>query len=109
MTFRLKRHEDDVIALVGDLSFNTVGNILQQTTSLFRQHTALRFDFSDVQRCDSAGIALLLEWLTLAKNACVELSFINFMPQMQKIIHVCGLSDMISRYQPEVSQSELKS
>jgi phospholipid transport system transporter-binding protein len=64
-----------VISLSGDLVFATVGSLLPVGSRLVRAQPESVVDLSAVARCDSAGLALLLEWVELATTAGGRLSF----------------------------------
>lgn len=54
------------ITLSGDLVFATVGALLETGSRLVQQQPQAVVDLSAVVRCDSAGLALLIEWVALA-------------------------------------------
>jgi len=62
-------------ALTGRMSFDTAGNILRQSEGLFEEHTLIEVDLSGVTHTDSAGLALILEWITWANHTVREISF----------------------------------
>ena len=57
--------------------------------------SALTIDLQQVTQADSAGLALLIEWLRQARKANVSLSFSNIPPQMLVLIRVNGLQDTL--------------
>ena len=58
--FSLEDLGDGRFALRGRMSFDTCGQILEQSEDLFEQHTLIEVDLSGVKHTDSAGLALLL-------------------------------------------------
>ena len=60
--FELKDLGDGRFALSGELSFANADRVLQVGASAFRHHDQVEVDLSGVERADSAGLALLLEW-----------------------------------------------
>lgn len=62
-------------ALQGRMTFDTAGRILKESEELFEQHTLLEVDLSGVTHTDSAGLALLLEWITWANHTVREIRF----------------------------------
>ena len=63
--FDLKDLNDGKFALTGDMTFATAGRILRQSEAPFEEHTLIEVDLSGVTETDSAGLALLLEWITM--------------------------------------------
>ncbi len=55
------------------MAFDTAGQILFDSEELFEEHTRIEVDLSGVNHTDSAGLALLLEWMTWAPHihSCV--------------------------------------
>ena len=62
-------------ALKGEMSFDTAERILHASEEPFEQHTRLEVDLSGVTKADSAGLALLLEWITWANHTVREIRF----------------------------------
>ncbi len=84
--------DDGVVEVSGSLTFDTVPDILEGATDwLGSNHASIRVDLKAVSRADSAGLALLLEWLRLARSAKRELEFVNIPEQVRDLIHVSGL------------------
>jgi len=82
-------------ALNGCLSFKTVDRLLRDSAGLFRNSAPLVVDLSGVERTDSAGLALLVEWMKMAQRTGKELTFCNMPEQMLEIARTCGLVDVL--------------
>lgn len=67
-------------SLSGEMTFATAESILRESESPFEKHTRIEVDLSDVTRADSAGLALLLEWITWANHTVREIRFLE-MPE----------------------------
>jgi len=78
--FTLEDHGDGCFALSGEMSFDTAERILKESEEPFEEHTQLKIDLSGVTLSDSAGLALLLEWVTWANHTVREIQF-NGMPE----------------------------
>jgi phospholipid transport system transporter-binding protein len=76
----------------GELSFATVGAL---STEFTQQTPPKVVDLCDVTRTDSAGLALLIEWLKQSK--ATPITFRNIPAQMLSIATVCGVQDMLSQ------------
>ena len=64
-------------ALSGQMSFDTVGQILRVSEEMFEAHTRIEVDLFEVTDTDSAGLALLLEWITWANHTVREIRFVG--------------------------------
>ena len=53
-------------------------------------------DLKGVTRADSAGLALLVEWLRESENAGNSIEFVNVPTQLLSIARVCGLEEILS-------------
>lgn len=82
--------------LQGDLGFDTVTAVLQHSGVKMLQHTQLQVDLNGVTRADSAGLALLVEWLRESERAGNDIAFINVPGQLLSIARVCGLDEILS-------------
>jgi phospholipid transport system transporter-binding protein len=81
--------------LEGDLDFYTVPEVLAQARDCGAGAGAIRVDLKGVNRADSAGLALLLEWLRRAERHGCEISFVNVPEQLMSIARVCGLEGIL--------------
>ncbi|HEY8553493.1 MAG TPA: STAS domain-containing protein, partial [Burkholderiales bacterium] len=60
---RAQARPDGVLAVAGDLTFETVPEIYAESRAWFeRANGRVTVDLAEVERADSAGLALLLEW-----------------------------------------------
>ena len=82
-------------AIEGDLDFQSVAALWQQARRSFRQQPALRIDLAGVNRSDSSGVALLVDWLRQARERGQDLQFVNIPAQMQAIVQAAGLDGLL--------------
>lgn len=66
--FKLEDRGGGKFALSGRMAFDTAGQILFDSEELFEEYTRIEVDLSGVNHTDSAGLALLLEWITWANH-----------------------------------------
>jgi phospholipid transport system transporter-binding protein len=81
--------------VTGTLTFDSVPGLYQQSAAWFAGEGELVVDLSGVTRADSAGLALMLEWLRRARAANRPLRFANVPVQVQTLIRVNGLQDAL--------------
>lgn len=81
--------------LQGELGFDSVSSVLQHAGANMLGNGHLEVDLKGVTRADSAGLALLVEWLRESEKAGNEITFINVPPQLLSIARVCGLDEIL--------------
>jgi phospholipid transport system transporter-binding protein len=81
--------------LEGELDFFTVPDVLARARSCKSGDDAIRVDLKGVTRADSAGLALLLEWLRRSERAGCSISFVNVPEQLMSIARICGLEGIL--------------
>jgi phospholipid transport system transporter-binding protein len=91
----LSRREDNLWELSGDLDMRSVPRVLEQAEGLFKNGAEAVVDLAEVDRIDSAGLALLVEWLRQAKRQGVAIHFRNIPARMLAIATVCGLEQLL--------------
>ncbi len=99
--FTLEDLGDGRFALSGEMSFETAERILQASEKPYAKHTRLEIDLSGVSMSDSAGLALLLEWVTWANHTVREIRYTG-MPErvmaIAKTTEVDGLLTLGERW-----------
>ena len=88
--------ENGRYAIEGELNNQTVPDISQQLMKLISGVSGenITLDLALVSRSDSAGVALLVEAMQLAKSANLTLLFTNLPQQMQDIAGLSGLLEI---------------
>jgi phospholipid transport system transporter-binding protein len=95
-TVRFETDDQQVYRIIGELNMSSVPQLLQDMAGFFSTGESKVVDLAEVSRSDSAGLALLLEWLAQARQNNAKLSFKNLPEQMQAIIKISGLEELIS-------------
>jgi phospholipid transport system transporter-binding protein len=95
--YELSELGDGRYALRGDVSFRTAESILRASDRMFNGKTSLEIDLADVSRTDSAGLALLLEWMRVAARAGGNVRFTNIPEKIQAIAVTADLSDILQQ------------
>jgi phospholipid transport system transporter-binding protein len=81
--------------LAGDLNFSTVPGLMDRMDIAAADRSRISIDLTGVTRSDSAGLALLVEWLREAERLGKTITFLNMPAQMQSIARVCGLGGIL--------------
>jgi phospholipid transport system transporter-binding protein len=86
-----KTQTDGLLKLAGDLTFATIN---KKTVALCDFNAApndlIIIDFSQINNSDSAGLALIIEWLKLARVSNRPLKFRHLPAQLQTLAQLCG-------------------
>jgi phospholipid transport system transporter-binding protein len=94
-TVSLEAHGSE-LALVGELNFVTVTQVLDAGRRAIAAVAGARavLDLSRVTRTDSAGLALVVDWIRTARARGLELQLRAVPPQLAEIAGISGLSDL---------------
>jgi len=84
-------------ALSGLMTFVTAGQILQDSEELFEEHTRIEMDLSGITDTDSAGLALLLEWITWANHTVREIRFLDMPEKIDAIAKTTEVDNLLKR------------
>lgn len=93
---QLVKGDDGNWLLQGDLDFASVPSVLRHADVNMLGKGAITVDLKGVVRSDSAGLALLVEWLRESEMAGNTINFVNVPAQLLSIARVCGLQDILS-------------
>ena len=94
---KINTNENGSYAIEGELNNQTVPDISKQLLALIPaiEGKNITVDLALVSRSDSAGVALLVEVMQLAKSANLTLLFTNLPQQMKDIAGLSGLLDIL--------------
>ncbi|MDX2457555.1 MAG: STAS domain-containing protein [Gammaproteobacteria bacterium] len=93
---RLVENADGSWLLQGELGFMSVPSVLQHAGMNMLGKEQVTVDLKGITRADSAGLALLVEWLRESESAGNTISFVNVPAQLLSIARVCGLEEILS-------------
>jgi phospholipid transport system transporter-binding protein len=88
---------DGRFALGGDMTFATAGRLLRESERLFEEHTRIEMDLGNVSNTDSAGLALMLEWITWANHTVREIRFSNVPEKIDAIAKTTEVDHLLKR------------
>ncbi|MFZ1828930.1 MAG: STAS domain-containing protein [Candidatus Competibacteraceae bacterium] len=95
MTEATAERNGDTLHIQGELDFDSVAGLWETTRSLFQAEPIHRIDLSGVRHSNSAGVALMVEWLRQTRRRQWPLAFVNIPPQMRAIIEVAELETVL--------------
>lgn len=92
----LNKVSDNQFAVSGELNMQTVPAIAKTASAFLNGSSGtVTIDMSAVTRADSAGLALLVDWLRIAHRRQYELLFINLPEQLLRIAKVSELHEIL--------------
>lgn len=80
--------------VTGVLDATTVGPVLKRSALLFADSPTLHIDMAGVTESDSSGLALLIEWLRLAKQKRQQISFHNMPHQVDALARISEVEEL---------------
>ena len=95
--FELRDLGEGRFALDGEMTFATADRILRSSEEPFEQYTRIEVDFSGVTKSDSAGLALLLEWITWANHTVREIRFTSIPERIVAIAKTTEVDHLLNR------------
>jgi phospholipid transport system transporter-binding protein len=93
---QLQRSAPGEFRLSGELSFATVPALVKAGGQLFEGSETVSVDLAGVGRSDSAGLALLVSWIRLARHHSKQLEFHSLPEQLQGLARVSGVARLLS-------------
>lgn len=78
------------------MSFDTAEQILRASEKPFEAHTRIEVDLSGVTLADSAGLALLLEWVTWSNHTVREIRFIDIPDRITAIAKTTEVAALLT-------------
>ncbi len=96
-TAKLEKVASGHYILKGQLNFKSVPVLWKQHQStLFTDDSnILDIDLSSLERSDSSGLALLVEWYREAEQEGKQITFFNLPAQMYEIACIRGLNEIL--------------
>ena len=93
--------DDGSWLLFGELDFETVPSLLDHPDVALKAGKDIRVDFSEVTRVDSAGLALMIDWMRKAERAGLSITFENVPEQLHSIARICDLDEILFLPRPD--------
>lgn len=75
----------------GELTFVSIQKSLIESPPFLRSGKDITLDFSQVTATDSAGLALMIEWIKLSRHQRAQLHFKNVPKQLLNLAKLSGL------------------
>jgi phospholipid transport system transporter-binding protein len=85
-----------LFVIKGDLTFATINTKTLNNIDCTQSGTTIHIDLQEVVSTDSAGLALMIEWLKISKQHNGTLNFINIPQQLQALAKISGFDPKLS-------------
>ena len=97
MPAELKSAGEGRLTLSGSLDFQSVPGIYLQLAPYLKQGCSLSVNLKRIGHFNSAGLALLLQWLEDARTEGVELSFLNLPKAHSELADLYNLTGLFNQ------------
>ncbi len=96
-TAMLSPQPDGSVKIVGDLTVATVPLLYRSGRYLVENaDTVLQMELSEVCQADSAGLALLIDWLAMAQQGGKGVRYVNLPPTLQSLAQLSEVEGLLT-------------
>jgi len=88
--------QNNQIQISGELDFYNVMSLYQKSMPQLQKCPELIFDFSAVKSSDSAGLALIIEWIKLSKQLKKSIHFTHLSSDIMSIAKAAGIDGIFN-------------
>jgi phospholipid transport system transporter-binding protein len=85
----------DRATVSGELRFDSVGSLMNIGTPVIEEGRVAVIDLAGVSAGDSAGLALLIEWLSVARSVKRPLRYENIPSQLQQLARLSEVEELL--------------
>ncbi|MBX3709197.1 MAG: STAS domain-containing protein [Gammaproteobacteria bacterium] len=89
--------EGEKFFLTGDLNFSNVMSVYEKSIRQLNQSPQWIFDFSQLVSSDSSGLALIIEWVKLAKQQNKPIQLLHLSQAIMSIAKVASIDVMLEK------------
>jgi phospholipid transport system transporter-binding protein len=93
---RLESLGEGRFRLEGVLDASTATRILEEGNACFARESGVQLDLAGVAAVDSAGLALLIEWLRGARERGQKMQFLQLPAQLQALARISEIESLLS-------------
>ena len=92
---QIQRQDTRSYRVQGAMTFDSVTDLWQQSDDIFSSDGVFQIDLAAVTHTDSAGLALLVEWLREASRRGARLEFLNMPEQMISLASAANVEPLL--------------
>ena len=82
----------DQYIIKGDLTFSTINKTSVKALNFKQSGSFINIDLQQLGKIDSAGLALLIEWIKFARASQTELRFAHIPAQLSALTQLCDIA-----------------
>ncbi len=105
-TVRLEARGGGRFSVIGALNFESTPDLYQCSRAQFKDATQILIDLSGVTQADSAGLALLIEWMRWARANNHQIGFENSPAQLVALARISDIDELLANAR-EASASDV--
>jgi ABC-type transporter Mla MlaB component len=88
--------QQNEVFISGDINFSNAGKLYSESLPLLEQATDWHFNFSQLKSSNSVLLALIIEWIKLAKHSKKKIQFSALSADIHSIAKTAGLEQLIA-------------
>jgi phospholipid transport system transporter-binding protein len=88
---QIQRQDTRSYCVLGAMTFDSVTDLWRQSVDMFFSETVIRIDLAQVTHTDSAGLALLVEWMREASRRGARIELLHLPAQMLALADAANL------------------
>lgn len=89
------RQDGDTLAVTGEIDFGSAEAALEQGRAAIESTANLTVDLSGVTQSNSAGLAVLIEWLGIARRSGHAVTFTGVPTGLRQLAEVCQVDQLL--------------
>lgn len=93
---RVQRHDTRSFGVSGAMTFDSVNALWRDSDEMFCGDGVVQIDLREVTHTDSAGLALLVEWLRESERRGRRVEFLNLPAQMNALADATNLQPVLT-------------
>jgi len=93
---RIQRQDARSYGVNGAMTFDSVTDLWRQSEDMFSAEGVFQIDLAKVTRTDSAGLALMVEWLREASRRGARIEYLNMPEQLLSLVDAANLKDVLA-------------
>ncbi|MEO7773939.1 MAG: STAS domain-containing protein [Steroidobacteraceae bacterium] len=94
-TAHLRREAEDRFTLTGEITFATVPQLSEYGSELLQGSGERHLNLAGVERTDSAGLALLVDWLARAREAGISLHYQSMPKKLRSLAQISEVDELL--------------
>ncbi len=93
---KIRRQDARSYGVHGAMTFDSVTDLWRRSADMFAGQAVVQIDLAEVTHTDSAGLALLVEWLRDASRQGVRMELLNLPAQMLALAGAANLEQVLA-------------